>query len=118
MLTFSVSRLARRKLNLPRLKPGISGVRGEGMDRFRIQGGRPLEGALQISGAKNSALPCMAAALLTPETITLHNLPYVRDIITMRRLLEDLGCTALMPELRTLKINAAKVEAREAPYEL
>jgi UDP-N-acetylglucosamine 1-carboxyvinyltransferase len=88
------------------------------MDRFRIQGGRPLEGAVQISGAKNSALPCMAAALLTSETITLHNLPYVRDIITMRRLLEDLGCTALMPELRTLKISAAHVEQREASYEL
>src|SRR5690242_4018708 len=60
----------------------------------------------------------MAAALLTPETVTLHNLPYVRDIITMRRLLEDVGCTALMPELRTLKISAAKVEQREAPYDL
>jgi UDP-N-acetylglucosamine 1-carboxyvinyltransferase len=60
----------------------------------------------------------MAAALLTPETVTLHNLPYVRDIITMRRLLEDLGCEILMPELRTLKISGAKVEVFEAPYEL
>jgi UDP-N-acetylglucosamine 1-carboxyvinyltransferase len=88
------------------------------MDKFIIKGGRPLQGAVQISGAKNSALPCMAAALLTPDTVTLHNLPYVRDIITMRRLLEDLGCTALMPELRTLKISAAKVEQREASYDL
>jgi len=88
------------------------------MDRFRITGGRPLEGRVGISGAKNSALPCMAAALLTPETLTLHNLPYVRDIITMRRLLEDLGCEILMPELRTLKISGAKVEVFEAPYEL
>jgi UDP-N-acetylglucosamine 1-carboxyvinyltransferase len=88
------------------------------MDKFRILGGRPLEGKVQISGAKNSALPCMAAALLTPETVTLHNLPYVRDIITMRRLLEDVGCTVLMPELRTLKISACKVEFFEAPYEL
>ena len=88
------------------------------MDKFRITGGRPLEGRIQVSGAKNSALPCMAAALLTPETVTLHNLPYVRDIITMRRLLEDLGCTVLMPELRTLKISAAKVEFFEASYEL
>ncbi|MEW6125593.1 MAG: UDP-N-acetylglucosamine 1-carboxyvinyltransferase [Acidobacteriota bacterium] len=88
------------------------------MDKFRIIGGRPLEGRVAISGAKNSALPCMAAALLTAENVTLHNLPYVRDIITMRRLLEDLGCTALMPELRTLKINASKVELFEAPYEL
>jgi UDP-N-acetylglucosamine 1-carboxyvinyltransferase len=88
------------------------------MDKFKIIGGRPLEGRISISGAKNSALPCMAAALLTPETVTLHNLPYVRDIITMRRLLEDLGCTALMPELRTLNINASRVEIFEAPYEL
>jgi UDP-N-acetylglucosamine 1-carboxyvinyltransferase len=88
------------------------------MDKFRIVGGRPLEGRVQISGAKNSALPCMAAALLTAETVTLHNVPYVRDLITMRRLLEDLGCTALVPELRTVKISAAKVETLEAPYEL
>ena len=88
------------------------------MDRFKIRGGRPLEGRVGISGAKNSALPCMAASLLTAETVTLHNLPYVRDIITMRRLLEDLGCEILMPELRTLKISGAKVEVFEAPYEL
>jgi UDP-N-acetylglucosamine 1-carboxyvinyltransferase len=88
------------------------------MDKFRIKGGRPLHGRVQISGAKNSALPCMAAALLTPETVTLHNVPYVRDIITMRRLHEDLGSQVLMPELRTLKISAAKVEFFEAPYEL
>lgn len=88
------------------------------MDKFRIIGGRPLEGRVRISGAKNSALPCMAAALLTSETLTLHNLPYVRDIITMRRLLEDLGCQILMPELRTLKISGAKVDVFEAPYEL
>jgi UDP-N-acetylglucosamine 1-carboxyvinyltransferase len=60
----------------------------------------------------------MAAALLTPETVTLHNVPYARDIITMRRLHEDLGSQVLMPELRTLKISAAKVEFFEAPYEL
>src|SRR2546426_3737006 len=88
------------------------------MDKFRIIGGRPLEGRVQISGAKNSALPCMAAALLTPETVTLHNLPYARDIITMRRLLEDLGCEILMPELRTLKISGAKVDVFEASYDL
>ncbi|HXU39091.1 MAG TPA: UDP-N-acetylglucosamine 1-carboxyvinyltransferase [Blastocatellia bacterium] len=88
------------------------------MDKFRILGGRPLQGRIQISGAKNSALPCMAAALLTSETVTLHNLPYARDIITMRRLLEDLGCHILMPELRTLKISGEHVETFEAPYEL
>ena len=88
------------------------------MDKFVIKGGRPLHGKVQISGAKNSALPCMAAALLTPETVTLHNLPYVRDIITMRRLLEDLGSHVLMPELRTLKITSDKIEGVEANYDL
>jgi UDP-N-acetylglucosamine 1-carboxyvinyltransferase len=88
------------------------------MDKFRITGGRPLRGRVGISGAKNSALPCMAAALLTPETVMLHNIPYVRDIITQRRLLEDIGATVLTPELRTHKITAAHVELFEAPYEL
>ena len=60
----------------------------------------------------------MAAALLTPETVTLHNIPYVRDIITQRRLLEDIGATVLTPELRTHKIAASHIEVFEAPYEL
>ncbi len=88
------------------------------MDKFRITGGRSLKGRISISGAKNSALPCMAAALLTPETVTLHNIPYVRDIITQRRLLEDIGATVLTPELRTHKISASHIELFEAPYEL
>lgn len=60
----------------------------------------------------------MAAAILTPDTITLHNIPYVRDIITQRRLLEDLGAHVLTPELRTHKISAAHIEIMAAPYEL
>ncbi len=88
------------------------------MDKFRIRGGNPIKGRVAISGAKNSALPCMAAAILTPDTITLHNIPYVRDIITMRRLLEDIGAHVLTPELRTHKISAANVELTAAPYEL
>jgi len=60
----------------------------------------------------------MAAAILTAETVTLHNLPYVRDIITMRRLLEDIGGHVLTPELRTHKISASHVELLTAPYEL
>src|ERR671916_348115 len=88
------------------------------MDKFRITGGRPVKGRVSISGAKNSALPCLAAAILTPETVTLHNVPYVRDCMTQRRLLEDLGATVLVPDLRTHKISAAHVELFEAPYEL
>jgi len=88
------------------------------MDKFRIIGGKALRGSVAVSGAKNSALPCLAASLLTPETVTLRNVPYVRDLITMRRLLEDLGATVLVPELRTHRINAGTVENYEAPYEL
>ncbi|MDQ1560547.1 MAG: UDP-N-acetylglucosamine 1-carboxyvinyltransferase [Pyrinomonadaceae bacterium] len=88
------------------------------MDKFRITGGRALSGRINVSGAKNSALPCMAAALLTGESVTLHNVPYVRDIITQRRLLEDLGSHVLTPELRTHKITAAHIELFEAPYDL
>jgi UDP-N-acetylglucosamine 1-carboxyvinyltransferase len=88
------------------------------MDKFLIKGGRPLTGKIEISGAKNSALPCLAATLLSSETVTLHNVPYVKDLITQRRLLEDLGATVLTPELRTHKVNAEKIELFEAPYEL
>jgi UDP-N-acetylglucosamine 1-carboxyvinyltransferase len=88
------------------------------MDKFLIRGGKTLRGKIVISGAKNSALPCLAATLLTPETVTLHNVPYVKDLITQRRLLEDLGATVLTPELQTHKVTAKNIETFEAPYEL
>ena len=95
---------------------GVSSIKG--MDKFLIRGGKPLHGKVEISGAKNSALPCLAATLLTGETVTLHNVPYVKDLITQRRLLEDLGATVLTPELRTHKVNAKNVQVFEAPYDL
>ncbi|MGC9197637.1 MAG: UDP-N-acetylglucosamine 1-carboxyvinyltransferase [Acidobacteriaceae bacterium] len=61
------------------------------MDKFVIRGGNPLLGAIRISGAKNSALPCMAAAILTEDEIILENIPQVRDIETERKLLESMG---------------------------
>ncbi|MCB1024904.1 MAG: UDP-N-acetylglucosamine 1-carboxyvinyltransferase, partial [Acidobacteria bacterium] len=88
------------------------------MDKFRIIGGNPLKGTVTISGAKNSALPCLAATLLSPETITLHNVPYVRDLITQRRLLEDLGAETLLINKHSHKITASDIEIFEAPYEL
>ncbi len=88
------------------------------MDKFLIRGGNPLHGKIEIGGAKNSALPCLAATLLTAETVILHNVPYVKDLITQRRLLEDLGATVLTPELRTHKVSAKNVAIYEAPYEL
>lgn len=88
------------------------------MDKFLIRGGKPLTGKIEVSGAKNSALPCLAATLLTSETVTLHNVPYVKDLITQRRLLEDLGATVLTPELRTHKVTAKNIGVFEAPYHL
>ena len=61
------------------------------MDRFIIRGGNPLVGTVRVSGAKNSALPCMAAAILTEDEVALENIPQVRDIATERRLLASMG---------------------------
>ena len=66
------------------------------MDKFVIRGGNPLRGTISVSGAKNSALPCMAAAILTEEAVTLTNIPHVRDIETERRLLSSMGAEVLM----------------------
>src|SRR5271169_400362 len=90
------------------------------MDRFRIEGGRRLEGAVRISGAKNAALPAMAAALLTAEPVHLLNIPRVRDIITMGQLLAYMNARVVTPEVPPidLTIEAQKVSDAEAPYEL
>ncbi len=61
------------------------------MDKFVVRGGNPLVGTIRVSGAKNSALPCMAAAILTEDEVTLENIPQVRDIETERRLLASMG---------------------------
>ena len=94
--------------------------RGTSMDRFKIQGGRRLEGTVRISGAKNAALPCMAAALLTNEPVTLQNIPHVRDIITMAKLLAHMRCRVESPDLppSEFTIQAETVSLQEAPYEL
>ncbi len=61
------------------------------MDKFVVRGGNPLLGTIKVSGAKNSALPCMAAAILTEDEVILENVPQVRDIETERKLLESMG---------------------------
>ena len=61
------------------------------MDKFVIRGGNPLLGTIRVSGAKNSALPCMAAAILTEDEVVLENIPQVRDIETERKLLVRMG---------------------------
>jgi UDP-N-acetylglucosamine 1-carboxyvinyltransferase len=90
------------------------------MDKFLIKGGKPLHGTVAISGAKNSALPAMAAALLTAERVTLHNIAMVRDIITMGRLLAYMGAkveTATFPASDYI-IEATTLNDAVAPYEL
>ena len=90
------------------------------MDRFKIEGGRRLEGTVQISGAKNAALPAMAAALLTSGTVRLQNIPHVRDIITMAKLLAHMRCRVESPDIPPSEfiIQAEDVSHAEAPYEL
>ena len=90
------------------------------MDKLLIEGGRPLEGSVRISGAKNAALPAMAAALLTSDRVELTNVPHVRDIITMGKLLAHMGAIVETPELppTSMTIQAEQVNGAEAPYEL
>jgi len=90
------------------------------MDKFRICGGKPLHGIVQIAGAKNSALPLMAAALLTPEPVTLHNVPKVRDIVTMAKLLAFMSAKVSTPDIpsTTYTIESPSLNEAVAPYEL
>src|SRR3989442_6111353 len=91
------------------------------MDKFLIQGGRPLEGRVAVSGAKNAALPAMAAALLTDQPVILHNVPRVRDIGTLRSLLEELGVDSAVEHEEhgnRMEIQARRLLSPVAPYEL
>ncbi len=87
------------------------------MDRFVIQGGAPLHGKVVVNGAKNSALPVLAACLLTEDSVTLHRIPNVRDIVTMEKLLRHTG-TKLESKRGVVTVEARNVSAPEAPYEL
>ena len=94
------------------------------MDRIRIIGGTPLRGSIPIGGAKNAALPLMAACLLTADTLTLSNLPDLVDVTTMARLLADFGVGIAMngesggQEGRVLELTAGSVNGTTAPYDL
>jgi UDP-N-acetylglucosamine 1-carboxyvinyltransferase len=91
------------------------------MDKFVIRGGSPLLGTVRISGAKNAALPAMAAALLTEEPVILENIPQVRDIETERRLLVAMGAEVELGYGRAqhrTTINCRSLNTPEASYEL
>jgi len=90
------------------------------MDKFVITGGKPLHGTVAISGAKNSALPAMAASLLTAERVALHNVAMVRDIITMGKLLAYMGASVTTSEFPAAdySFQAHTISDAVAPYEL
>jgi UDP-N-acetylglucosamine 1-carboxyvinyltransferase len=88
------------------------------MDKIRVVGGNRLTGRVEISGAKNAALPAMAASLLTADTVHLENLPYVRDILTSRKLLHEMGVLAEVREDGTSALKASEIRSLQAPYEL
>jgi len=93
------------------------------MDKIRIKGGVPLEGIIPIGGAKNAALPLMAVSLLTPDTLTLQNVPDLADITTMANLLVQHGVTVAVDEAdgnrgHALELSAAHITSTTAPYDL
>jgi len=87
------------------------------MDKFVIRGGNPLVGTIRASGAKNSALPCMAAAILTEDEVVLENIPQVRDIETERRLLASMGAEIRLGE-HTTTIRCQTLSDPVAKYEI
>ncbi|HLA01344.1 MAG TPA: UDP-N-acetylglucosamine 1-carboxyvinyltransferase [Aestuariivirga sp.] len=97
------------------------------MDRIRIRGGNKLNGTINISGAKNAALPLMIAALLTPETLTLRNVPRLADALRLQRILQNHGVDITVSGKRpgqsattgeTLRISAQTIVDTTAPYDL
>lgn len=95
-------------------------------DKIKITGGIPLKGSIEISGAKNAALPLLAASLLTEDTLTLTNVPYLADVVTMANLLVQHGVTFKMDDSRPkgnkygrrLDLSAKKITSFTAPYDL
>lgn len=88
------------------------------MDKLIISGGKPLIGEVLISGAKNAALPIMAATLLASDNVTLSNVPHLKDITTMMELLGQLGAHLVIDEKMNVQVDASQINEFVAPYEL
>lgn len=88
------------------------------MDKLLITGGRCLSGSLRISGAKNSALPILAATLLIDEPVIIGNIPHLHDVTTMIELLGCLGAQVVVDEKMRVEVTAAQLRQLKAPYEL
>lgn len=87
------------------------------MDVFKVSGNGPLNGSIQVGGAKNAALPILAACLLTDETVTLSNVPDLSDIRSMLEILQHVGATVQQPQPGTYQITTTQL-SHIAPYEL
>lgn len=88
------------------------------MDKLRVEGGRTLEGSVAIAGAKNAALPDLAASLLTGETVRYGNVPRLRDVRTMLRVLEQFGARVEEGEGGRVAVTVERIASFEAPYDL
>ncbi|MBU2848870.1 UDP-N-acetylglucosamine 1-carboxyvinyltransferase [Acidithiobacillus ferriphilus] len=88
------------------------------MDKLLLRGNGPLHGELRISGAKNAALPCLAATLLAREPVQLRNIPHLRDITTTLELLSTLGARVLVDGQLGIEVDPRPVHSVVAPYEL
>jgi UDP-N-acetylglucosamine 1-carboxyvinyltransferase len=88
------------------------------MDKLRITGGRPLQGEVRVSGAKNAALPIMCAALLTAKPLALLNVPQLADVATAAKLLAQMGVAVERTGDGGMRLDAQRISSRVAPYEL
>ena len=88
------------------------------MDKLIINGGKPLRGEVIISGAKNAALPIMAATLLATDNVTIANVPHLKDVTTMMELLGQFGAQLIVDEKMNVQVDANHVNELVAPYEL
>ncbi len=88
------------------------------MDKLLIRGGQALRGEVLISGAKNAALPELCACLLTADPVTLLNVPRLQDVVTMQRLIRNMGVQVERFEDGSVRVDAAGLNSPEAPYEL
>ena len=88
------------------------------MDKLIITGGRPLSGDVRISGAKNAALPILAATLLAEEPMIIGNIPHLRDITTTMELLGRMGVELTVDEKMHVEVDAGRLDNPFAPYEL
>src|SRR5579863_7050123 len=88
------------------------------MDKLNIEGGRPLEGEVRISGAKNATLPILAGALLADGPVTIGNVPHLQDVTTTIELLGRMGVTVTIDERMRIEVDASTIREYFAPYEL